>query len=793
VLLQELFVCQFPMERTIQINDVDGFPVKGSDGQPTTLTLTFNAAEIQEDTARWQPPTLADTLNCSEGKLQLRRAHRSSVKGALSHHVTAARASAVAGDPRRSGVRGDGARMLSEPDAGELQMEELIKTMNQSKKEQLYWRERLNNVMESLAVNIFVMLLILLDVLSIVFFDFVLVSDEADDLEADPPEQWGLTIFVLTSFVLELSLRMIAQQRRFWSSLWNIFDVLIIAGSVVLAIVKWFLEQPGQTSVSVESTYASLLRALSRAAMALRIMRVVINLRKARKLSGNVTQTLRSAVSQNRRRYSKLGFDLDLTYITTRLVAMSAPCFGGHSAYRNDIHIIARFLSLRHYGTFFIFNFCDTATSSDGVIGNYHPQMLFNQVQRIPFEDHGPPLACEMIQFCEEAARWLRMSDKNMVATHCKGGKGRTGVLCSALLLWSGHRRCAMDAMELFTFRRSANYDPQQGFGEADDVGNNPSMWTVLFGKKITYNQGPEGPSQIRYVHYMEAMLYSGMDPLKHVSFVLTCISLPTALCHNRKPWHLSFTITCQRYIVFDSLRYSPSSSADANSSNHMYQGAETGSDDLLTVIGNDAVGTLVTMPVNTVIWGDTRVDFYLWKKGKRKRKLGFFVAFHTSFYQEQTKLSFLKNKVDKLCKNPDIPSDFELSLHLDPDPGHPQLAQETSFRKVFLQHGQPLMYKRHEIVLHERDQPDMLLLITSGSVQGVVHEITGENTSKNQYHALGCVIPAEELGGDKCRRPAIMMLGEGHVIGASQFVSGFGNMEFVARSDTVQVVHQHI
>ena len=36
--------------------------------------------------------------------------------------------------------------------------------------------------------------------------------------------------------------------------------------------------------------------------------------------------------------------------------------------------------------------------SSDGVIGNYHPQMLFNQVQRIPFEDHAPPLMSEMIQ-----------------------------------------------------------------------------------------------------------------------------------------------------------------------------------------------------------------------------------------------------------------------------------------------------------------------------------------------------------------------------------------------------------
>ena len=50
----------------------------------------------------------------------------------------------------------------------------------------------------------------------------------------------------------------------------------------------------------------------------------------------------------------------------------------------------------------------------------------------------------------------------------------------------------------------------EKGFGEADDVGNNPTLWSVLFGKKITYNQGPEGPSQIRYVHYVEAMLYSG-------------------------------------------------------------------------------------------------------------------------------------------------------------------------------------------------------------------------------------------------------------------------------------------
>jgi hypothetical protein len=42
-----------------------------------------------------------------------------------------------------------------------------------------------------------------------------------------------------------------------------------------------------------------------------------------------------------------------------------------------------------------------------------------------------------------------------------QGGKGRTGVFISAFLLWSGHRRTALDALELFTFRRSENYKPE--------------------------------------------------------------------------------------------------------------------------------------------------------------------------------------------------------------------------------------------------------------------------------------------------------------------------------------------
>ena len=188
---------------------------------------------------------------------------------------------------------------------------------------------------------------------------------------------------VLSLFVVELLLRMLAQQRRFWLNLWNVFDVIVIFGSVVIACIKYTLLLQAEGK-ELDASSAVFLRFISRVAIAFRVTRVIINLRKARKISGFATTAMRVAVSQNRRRFNKSGFDLDLTYITSRVIAMSAPCFGAHTSYRNDIHVVSRFLSLRHYGHFLVFNLCDSYMSSDGVIGNYHPQMIFNQVNRPP-------------------------------------------------------------------------------------------------------------------------------------------------------------------------------------------------------------------------------------------------------------------------------------------------------------------------------------------------------------------------------------------------------------------------
>lgn len=53
----------------------------------------------------------------------------------------------------------------------------------------------------------------------------------------------------------------------------------------------------------------------------------------------NLQTGARQFVSQNKRRYQQNGFDLDLTYVTPRVIAMSFPSTGRMSMYRNDIKV----------------------------------------------------------------------------------------------------------------------------------------------------------------------------------------------------------------------------------------------------------------------------------------------------------------------------------------------------------------------------------------------------------------------------------------------------------------------
>ena len=54
---------------------------------------------------------------------------------------------------------------------------------------------------------------------------------------------------------------------------------------------------------------------------------------------------LRETVSRSRKRFVDADFNLDLTYITPQIIAMSYPSTGFESAYRNPASDVSKFMN----------------------------------------------------------------------------------------------------------------------------------------------------------------------------------------------------------------------------------------------------------------------------------------------------------------------------------------------------------------------------------------------------------------------------------------------------------------
>lgn len=90
-----------------------------------------------------------------------------------------------------------------------------------------------------------------------------------------------------------------------------------------------------------------------------------------------------------------------------------------------------------------MYNLCEEKT--------YDPQSFGGEVVLFPFGDHQvrhtlelsafgvilqTPALRMIIEFCENAEQWLLADPRNTVVVHCKAGKGRTGIMICALLMY---------------------------------------------------------------------------------------------------------------------------------------------------------------------------------------------------------------------------------------------------------------------------------------------------------------------------------------------------------------------
>ena len=121
------------------------------------------------------------------------------------------------------------------------------------------------------------------------------------------------------------------------------------------------------------------------------------------------TSFLKSLVSQDKNRFCFDGFDLDLTYITPRIIAMGLPSTSYEAFYRNDMNDVKNFFNERHCEHYKVYNLCEEK--------KYAPNIFYKQGY-FPFQDHEAPPLNLIRPFCEDAKKFLDEDPKNVVAIH---------------------------------------------------------------------------------------------------------------------------------------------------------------------------------------------------------------------------------------------------------------------------------------------------------------------------------------------------------------------------------------
>ncbi|MCJ8729131.1 hypothetical protein PDJAM_G00102720 [Pangasius djambal] len=298
-------------------------------------------------------------------------------------------------------------------------------------------------------------------------------------------------------------------------------------------------------------------------------------------------------------------YDFDLTYITERIISVFfLPDLEEHR-YRSNLKEVAAMLKSKHQEKFLVINLSEKRHD----ICRLNPK-----VEEFGWPDlHAPPLD-KICTMCKTMEGWLNSDPHNVVVLHCKGNRGKTGVIIAAYMHFSKISAGADHALTTVAMRKFCE----------DKISSSLQ------------------PSQNRYIYYFSGLL-SGAIKINSSSLLLHQVHIPAIMSYEPGEAYAPFLKIYQSLkLVYTSRIYETNGSRNR----------------MLCIKIEPAL----------LLKGDIMVKCYHRHSGVCERECVFRVQFHTCTVHG-SQLWFGKKELDRACTDKRYPADATVELVFSTSP----------------------------------------------------------------------------------------------------------------------------
>ncbi|NXE64804.1 TENS3 protein, partial [Calcarius ornatus] len=139
------------------------------------------------------------------------------------------------------------------------------------------------------------------------------------------------------------------------------------------------------------------------------------------------------------------GSELDVTYITERIIAVSFPAGCSEETYLHNLHEITEMLKSKHGDNYLVLNLSEKRYD----LGKLNPKTM-----DVGWPDFHAPLLDKVCTICKAMESWLDNDPQHVVVIHCRGGKGRIGVVISSYMHFTNVSASADQALDRFAMKK---------------------------------------------------------------------------------------------------------------------------------------------------------------------------------------------------------------------------------------------------------------------------------------------------------------------------------------------------